>query len=115
MNCLNFIFFSPKHFVFLAITNVGQTNGQTKQDLKTRILEHHRAIRNHQPKKSALCKHSMNHEHRIASQKAQILKTESDYSKRLFAKSWFIHKESNVLNRNDGVAFPSTYTKLLNY
>ena len=46
----------------------------------------------------------------IAWQEAQILKTESDYSKRLFAESWFINKETNILNRNDGVAFPSTYT-----
>ena len=56
----------------------------------------------------------MIHDHRIAWQKAQILKTESDYSKRFFTGSWF-NKESNVLNRNDGVAFPSTYTKLLYY
>ena len=55
------------------------------------------------------------HDHRIAWQETQILKTESDYSKWLFAESWFINKESNILNRNDGVAFPSTYTKLLNY
>ena len=51
----------------------------------------------------------------IAWQEAQILKTESDYSKRLFTKSWFINKEFNVLNRNDGVALPSAYIKLLNY
>ena len=89
--------------------------GQTKRDLKTRILEHQRAIRNQQPEKSAVCEHSMIHDHRIAWQEAQILKTESDYSKRLFAESWFINKESNILNRNDGVAFPSTYIKLLNY
>ena len=67
--------------------------GQTKRDLKTRSLEHQRAIRNQQPEKSALCEHSMIHDHRIAWQEAQILKTESDYSKRLFAESWFINKE----------------------
>ena len=89
--------------------------GQTKGDLKTKILEHQRAIRNQQPEKSAHCEHSMIHDHRIAWQEAQILKTESDCSKRLFAESCFINKEFNVLNRNDGVVFPSTYTKLLNY
>ena len=57
----------------------------------------------------------MFHNHRIAWQEAQIPKTESDYSKWLFTESWFINKESNVLNRNDGVAFPSAYTKLINY
>ena len=84
----------------------------SKRDLKNRILEHQRAIRNQRPEKSALCEHLTI---LIAWQKAQILKTDSDYSKRLFAESWFINKESNVLNRNDGVAFPSIYTKLLNY
>ena len=48
--------------------------GQTKRDLKTRILEHQRAIRNQQPEKSALCEHSMIHDHRIAWEEAQILK-----------------------------------------
>ena len=89
--------------------------GQTKRDLKTRILEHQRAIRNQQPEMSPLCEHSMIHDHRIAWQKAQILKMESDYTERLFAESWFINRESNILNRNDAVTFPSTYTKLFNY
>ena len=77
-------------------------------------MEHQRAIRNQQPEKSALCEHSMIHDQKIARQEAQILKTESDCSKRLLTESWFINKESNILNKNDGVAFPSTYTKLLN-
>ena len=47
----------------------------------------------------------MIHDHRITWQEAEIL----NYSKRLFAESWFINKESNVLNRNNGVTFPSTY------
>ena len=51
--------------------------GQTKQDLKTKILEHLRVIRNQQSEKSALCEHSMIHDHRIAWQKAQILTSES--------------------------------------
>ena len=33
---------------------------------------------------------------------------ESDFSKQLFAESWFINKESNILNGNNGVTFPST-------
>ena len=66
--------------------------GQTKQDLKTRILKQQKTIRNQQPEKSALCKHSMIHDHRIAWQEALILKTKTDYSKWLFAESWFINK-----------------------
>ena len=81
---------------------------QTKRNSKIRILEHQRAIRNQQPEKSAFCEHLMIHDHRIARQESHILKTESDYSKRLFAESRFKNKESNVLNRNDDVAFPSS-------
>ena len=78
-------------------------------------MKHQRAIRKQEREKSALCEHSMIYDRRIAWQEAQILETESDYSKRLFAESWYINKESNVLNRNDSVAFPSIYSKLLNY
>ena len=70
--------------------------GQTKRDLKARILEQQRAIRNQQPEKLALCEHSVIHNLRIDWQEAQILKTESGYSKQLFADSWFINIESNV-------------------
>ena len=42
-------------------------------------MEHQSAIRNQQPEKSALCEHSMIHDHRIARQEAQILKTELDF------------------------------------
>ena len=53
--------------------------------------------------------------HSIAKQEAQILKTESDNSKWLFAESWFINKKSNISNRNDGVTFHSMYKKLINF
>ena len=87
--------------------------GQTKRDLK---FQNFGTIRNQQPpEKLALCEHLMINHHKIAWQVAQILKTKLDYSKWLFAESWFINKKSNVLNRNDGVAFPSTNTKSLNY
>ena len=89
--------------------------GQNKRDLKTRILEHQRAVRNQQTKKSIFREHSLIHSYRIAWQEAQIFQTESDYSKQLFAESWFINKKSNVLNRNVGFTFSSTYAKLLNY
>ena len=39
--------------------------GQTKRDLKTRILEHQRAVRNQQPEKSILREHSLIHNYRI--------------------------------------------------
>ena len=65
-----------------------------------------------QPEKPAFYEHSKIHDHRIAWQEVQILKTESDYSKQLFAESWFINKEFIILNRNDDITFPFTYEKL---
>ena len=33
--------------------------GQTKRDLKSRVAEHKRAVKNAEPEKSALCEHLM--------------------------------------------------------
>ena len=81
---------------------------QTKRDLKSRVSEHQRAIKFQRPEKSALCEHSIS-----LNQKVEILKTETDYSKRLFAESWFINEKPEVMNRNEGHAFPLVYKKLL--
>lgn len=86
--------------------------GQTKRDLKSRISEHKRAIRSQEPEKSALCLHSISLDHVIAWSDVQILKVEPDFHKRLFAESWYINEKSPIMNRNDGLAFPSVYKKL---
>ena len=62
--------------------------------------------------KSALRKHSSLLSHTINWSEVEILKTETDYSKRLFAESWFINEKPEVMNRNDGRAFPLVYKKL---
>ena len=87
--------------------------GQTKRDLKSRLLEHKRAIKYQRPEKSALCEHSITLDHIIDWNEATILSAEKDYTKRLFAESWLINKSSNVINRNDGNTLPSVYKKLL--
>ena len=87
--------------------------GQTKRDLKSRIMEHKRAFKNQRPEQSALCEHSITMDHKINWNDASILHLEQDYTKRLFAESWFINKKSHVINRNDGKSFPSVYKKLL--
>ena len=87
--------------------------GQTKKGLKSRVSEHQRAIKFQRPEKSALCEHSISLNHTINWSEVEILKTETDYSKRLFAESWFINEKPEVVNRNDGQAFPLVYKKLL--
>ena len=37
-----------------------------------------------------------------------------DYSKRLFTGSWYTNEKPQVFNRNDGLAIPAVYKKLLN-
>ena len=87
--------------------------GQTKRDLKSRVSEHQRAIKFQHPEKSALCEHSISLNHTINWSEVEILKTETDYYKRLFAESWFINEKPEMMNRNDGHAFPFVYKKLL--
>ena len=65
-----------------------------------------------QPEKSTLCEYSLTNNHRIAWQEAPIPKMKSDFSKLLFAVSWFINKESNILNKIDGLNFPSYLKEL---
>jgi len=71
-------------------------------------------IKFQQPEKSALCEHFISCDHLIDWPNVKILKVELDYLKHLFAESWFINKKPQVLlNRNDGLAFPTVYKKLL--
>ena len=44
---------------------------------------------------------------------SRILKTESKFSKRLTAESWFILSRPKVINRSDGESFPIVYRSLL--
>ena len=81
--------------------------------LKSRVSEHQRAIKFQRPEKSAFCEHSISLNHTINWSDVEILKTETDYSKRLFAESWFINEKPEVMNRNDGHAFPLVNKKLL--
>ena len=45
----------------------------------------------------------------------KILKVEHDYLKCLFTESWCINEKAHVLNRNDGLSFPTVGRKLLNF
>ena len=64
--------------------------GQTKQDLKSRVAEHNRAVKNAEPEKSALCEHLMLLDHRINWEESTVLKYVNSYRRRLIAESWFI-------------------------
>ena len=87
--------------------------GQTKRDLKSRLAEHKLAIKNQEPKKSALCEHYMRFDHLIDWNNSKILKTEAHYSKRLTSEAWFINSHPHVMNRSDGYSLPRVYHPLI--
>ena len=58
------------------------------------------------PENSALCEHVILFDHVIDWANSRILKTESNFSKRLTAESWFILSRPKVINRSDGESFP---------
>ena len=81
--------------------------GQTKRDLKSRLDEHKRAIKNQHPDLSVLCEHSITKGHIISWTEAKILELQTDYRKRLSFKSWHINAKPHVMNRNDDSSFPA--------
>ena len=87
--------------------------GQTKRDLNSRLKEHQRAIKQQKPENSALCEHAILFDHVINWANSRILKTESNFSKRLTAESWFILSRPKAINRSDGESFPIVYRSLL--
>ena len=87
--------------------------GQMKRDLKSRLDEHKRVIKNQRPHLSALCEHSITKDHIIFWTEAKILELETDYRKRLSLESWHINAKPHVMNRNDGSSFPAVYLDLL--
>ena len=83
--------------------------GQRKRNLKSQLSEQKRAVKYQRPEKSAFCKHSITLDHMIEWNKATILSTEKNYTKRHFAESWLINKSFNVINTYDGNTLPSVY------
>ena len=86
--------------------------GQTKRDLKSRIAEHKRAVKNQEPEKSALCEHLKLFDHCINWNQAVVLKYVDRFYRRLTSESWYIHAHHNVINRSDGEALPAVYRSL---
>ena len=84
--------------------------GQTKQDLKSRVAEHQRAVKNKEPEKSALCEHLMVFDHRINWKESTVLKYVDSYRRPLFAE--IINAHTNIINRSDGETLPSVYRSL---
>ena len=89
--------------------------GQSKQDLDSQFKDHQRAIKQQKPENFALCEHIILFDHVIDWANSRILITESNFSERLGAESWFILSRPKVINRSDGEFFPVVYRSLLWY
>ena len=76
------------------------------------MLQNIRAVKNAEPKKSALCEHLMLFDHRINWEKSTVLKYVNSYRRRLITENWFINAHTNVINRLDGETLPSVYRSL---
>ena len=61
---------------------------QTKTRPKLPLKEHQRAIKEQKPENSASCEHVILFDHVIDWANSRILKTESNFSKRLTTESW---------------------------
>ena len=89
----------------------GVYNGETGRSFKTRLKEHQRDVKPNEElkKKSALVKHVYLNEHRIDWESSAILAIESDYKKRRFLESFYIHKIDFSFNDKINSFYPGLY------
>ena len=97
--------------------------GETGRSFKTRRKEHQRDVKpdiiakltnEELKKKSALVKHVCLNGHRIDWESSEILATESDYKKRRFLESFYIHKTDFSFNDKINSFYPGLY-KFINF
>ena len=97
--------------------------GETGRSFKTRRQEHQRDVKpdiiaqltnEDLKKKSALVKHVCLNGHRIDWESSAILAIESDYKKRRFLESFYIHKTDFSFNDNINSFYPGLY-KFINF
>ena len=92
---------SLEFFTLYEFFKRGETIKRAPKNHFSRLKEHQRAIKQQKPENSALCEHVILFDHVIDWANSQILKTESNFSKRLTAESWFILSRPKVINRSD--------------
>ena len=87
--------------------------GETCRSVRTREMEHKRAIRNMDENHSGISKHVLETAHRIAWEGVKILAYESDWKKRKIKEGIFIDKaKDTALNIKPGVPVANLYRVL---
>ena len=87
--------------------------GETGRSIKSREMEHKRAIRNMDENHSGLSKHVIETGHRVVWEEVKILTYETDWKKRKIKEGIFIDRANDkVLNTKPGVPVASVYRVL---
>ena len=98
---------------------MGKLPGQT---YKTKLAEHERDLRpanlakvddnNFNKKKTALVKHVITKDHRVDWDRSKILTFKTDFTKRRFLESFFIHDSENTINDKENCFYSEVYDDL---
>ena len=95
--------------------------GETGRAYKTRLAEHKRDLKpanlakvddNNFNKKTALVKHVITKDHRVDWDHSKILTFETDFTKRRFLESFFIHNSENSINDKENCFYSEIYDNL---
>ena len=95
--------------------------GETGRAYKTRLAEHKRDLKpanlakvddNNFNKKTALVKHVITKDHRVDWDHSKILTFETDFTKRRFLESFFVHNSENSINDKENCFYSEIYDNL---
>jgi len=86
--------------------------GQTGCTLNHHCTEHIRALQNADPNLSAVAEHSIQWDHNIAWDNAEILARNPCLVQRCAMEAWYIRSEANTMDRDSGT-IPSIYNILI--
>jgi hypothetical protein len=83
--------------------------GQSGRTIEMRVEEHRWHICHFHPDKSAVAKHSINHDHKMRFQETQILGSKSGYMDRLIREAKELDLHPNNINQENGLLLRKTW------
>ncbi|XP_046409083.1 uncharacterized protein LOC124173964 [Ischnura elegans] len=87
--------------------------GETGRTIETRLKDHKRHLRLGQPEKSAIAEHSIQHDHVIQFDDAEILMRSTKYWDRVVKEVIEIRLDHKNFNRDAGYAISNTWKPVL--